>query len=187
MNEGLKLYAHDHRVVSIHGYSYPVIDPLPETFFLRGADCWGWATWRRGWAVFEPDGPTLLGEIRQRGLDRDFDFDGSYAYTRMLEEQIAGQNDSWAVRWYASAFLRLMLTLYPGSSQVQNIGADGSGSHVGQTRAFAHEEWGAPVRVGGIPVEESIAGRAAFVRYFRSLRPSLPRRILNRMARSVRG
>ena len=132
MNDALAFYEGDSRVISIHGYCYPIAD-LPETFFLRGADCWGWATWKRGWDLFEPDGRKLLIELRRRSLTDDFDFDGSYPYTRMLEDQTHGKNESWAIRWYASAFLLNKLTLYPGSSLVQNIGADGSGIH-GQRR-----------------------------------------------------
>ena len=49
MNQGLQLYEKEEKVISLHGYMYPVKARLPETFFLRGADCWGWATWRRGW------------------------------------------------------------------------------------------------------------------------------------------
>ena len=56
MNQALERFANDNRVVSIHGYVYPVRGALPEAFFLPGADCWGWATWRRGWACFNPDG-----------------------------------------------------------------------------------------------------------------------------------
>jgi len=41
MNEALKRYADDDRVISIHGYVYPVAQPLPDAFFLLGADCWG--------------------------------------------------------------------------------------------------------------------------------------------------
>ena len=44
MNEGLALYEPEERVISIHGYVYPVKAELPETFLLHGADCWGWAT-----------------------------------------------------------------------------------------------------------------------------------------------
>ena len=106
MNDGLGIYERDDRVISIHGYSYPVHGKLPETFFLRGADCLGWATWKRGWDLFEDDGQRLLNELERRNLTRSFDFDGSYPYTQMLRDQIAGSNSSWAVRWYASAFLR---------------------------------------------------------------------------------
>jgi len=41
MNDGLNLYADEEKVISIHAYSFP-IDDLPETFFIKGASCWGW-------------------------------------------------------------------------------------------------------------------------------------------------
>ena len=48
-------------------------EALPETFFLKGADCWGWATWKRAWDLFESDGAKLLAQLRERGLEREFD------------------------------------------------------------------------------------------------------------------
>lgn len=45
----------------------------------------------------------------------------------MLKDQTKNKNDSWAVRWYASAFVNDMLTLYPVYSYVKNIGIDKSG------------------------------------------------------------
>ncbi|HZO01038.1 MAG TPA: glycosyltransferase [Burkholderiales bacterium] len=185
MNDALRCYADDERVASIHGYLYPVGERLPETFFLRGADCWGWGTWRRAWARFEPDARKLLAELRRRGLTRAFDLDGSYPYTRMLEDCIEGRNDSWAIRWHACAFLDGALTLYPGSSQVQNIGADGSGVHVGDTRTFEHAEWGREIQVGGIAVTESAAARRCFAAYLAALRPSFAHRVLRRLRRLV--
>lgn len=138
MNEALDMYADEERVASIHGYIYPLKSPekLPETFFIRGADCWGWATWARAWKYFEPDGQKLLNELKTRRITKEFDFGGAHPYTRMLKDQINGKNDSWAVRWYASAFLRDMVTLYPRRSLVQNIGLDNSGTHCGTTNVF---------------------------------------------------
>ena len=185
MNYALEAYGEDERVISIHAYSYPVGEELPETFFLRGADCWGWATWKRGWALFEPDGAKLLQNLEQRQLTRAFDFEGSYPYTEMLRDCIMGANDSWAVRWYASAFLLGKLTLYPGSAQVHNIGADGSGTHVKSTHRFDNAKWGRPVRVGSISVEESLPARRAFARFLRGLRPSMARRLLIGLKRLV--
>lgn len=80
MNEGLEVYRDNTDVISIHGYMYPVDKTLPETFFLKGADCWGWATWKRGWDLFEPDGNLLLQELKSRSLLNAFDFDGTYPY-----------------------------------------------------------------------------------------------------------
>ncbi len=181
MNAALDLYKDTEEVISIHGYSYPVSGPLPDTFFLRGADCWGWATWKRGWDLFEPDGRRLLAELESRNLTREFDFDESYPYTQMLRDCLQGKNDSWAIRWYAAAFLRGKLTLYPGSSQIQNIGTDGSGYHVGVTNAFEHGVWGKPVDVAPIPPQESLAERRVFAAYLNGLRPPLGARILRRL------
>jgi len=177
MNEGLDLYEHDEEVISIHAYICPVKSRLPETFFLRGADCQGWATWKRGWDLFEPDGRKLLSELRQRGLEKDFDFGGAYDYTRMLRGQIAGRNSSWAVRWYASAFLRGKLTLYPGVSLLRNIGFDSSGVHCRSTTAFDTEPAKRPIRVESIPIREDENARAAFADYFSSLQPSWKRHL----------
>jgi hypothetical protein len=185
MNDALRCYADDERVASIHGYLYPVAARMPETFFLRGADCWGWATWSRAWRRFRADAVQLLAELRRRGLEPAFDLDGSYPYARMLEDCIEGRNDSWAIRWHASVFLDGGLTLYPGSSQVQNIGADGSGVHVAHTRSFEHVDWGREIRVGGIAVEESLEARRAVAAYLATLRPTLTGRVLRRLRRLV--
>lgn len=167
MNQGLDLYADEPRVASIHGYTYPIGETLPETFFQRGADCWGWATWGRAWRHFEPDGARLLARLQQRRLTRQFDLDGSYPYTRMLEDQIAGRNDSWAIRWHAACFLDELLTLYPGRTLVENIGNDSSGTHCQTTDAYAGVPSGEAIDLRPIPVEESRAAREAFKRFHR--------------------
>jgi hypothetical protein len=133
MNDGLKLYENDDRVASIHSYIYPVKKELPDYFFLRGADCLGWATWKRAWDIFNPDAQFLLNEIKKRNLDKLFNFNNSYDYTGMLRAQLEGKVSSWAVRWYASAFLADKYTLYPGTSFVNHIGFDGSGTNCGDS------------------------------------------------------
>jgi len=55
--------------------------------------------------------------------------DGAYPYTQMLRDQISGKNNSWAIRWHASIYLKDMLTLHPRERLVVNIGLDGSGVH----------------------------------------------------------
>jgi hypothetical protein len=167
MNEALERYSDDDRVISIGGYMYPLAEPLPETFFLRMPDCWGWATWKRGWDHYEPDGAALLAEIRNRRLTRRFDLEGSYRYTRMLENQIAGRNDSWAVRWYAKAFLLGRLSLYPGRSVTRNIGNDGSGVHSGVTSVYDSRVADSPIELGDVPVEEHQGARAHIASFHR--------------------
>lgn len=186
MNDALDLYADDSRVASIHGYCYPVGSELPETFFLRGADCWGWATWRRAWSTFCPDGAALLSELRRSGLTKAFDLDGAYPFTQMLADQVAGRNNSWAVRWHAACFLDEMLTLYPGRSLVTNIGNDASGTHSRSTAEFNADVASRPVRLGGIAVEESGTARAAFSRFLRPKPLQRARRLAKRLLQAGR-
>lgn len=188
MNDALREYRGDDRVISAHGYLYPVPDPMPETFFIRGADCWGWATWRRGWALFNPDGSALLAQLRDRQLTTRFNFENTYPYLGMLEAQIAGEVDSWAIRWLASAFLADKLTLYPGRSLVHNIGNDASGVHNADSRTYDVSLSTIPVRVGGVPVEESQFARDAFARFFRESRKAPPprARIVNLLKRLLK-
>lgn len=167
MNEALDFYEKEEQVVSIHGYVYPVKRPLPETFFIKGADCWGWATWKRGWDLFCPDGKYLLEEIDKQHLKMKFDFDNSYPYYKMLKQLIEGKNNSWAIRWYASAFLQNKFTLYPGRSLVNQIGVDGSGTHCGVNEMFNVSLADSPIELSETMIQESKQGRNAFIYYFR--------------------
>ena len=92
MNEALDIYAENEKVICIHGYAYPVKENLPDTFFLKGADCWGWGTWKRAWRYFERNGEVLLDQLIKTGQTRSFDFNDAYPYTAMLKDQIAGKN-----------------------------------------------------------------------------------------------
>jgi FkbM family methyltransferase len=172
MNDALRLYRTEPRVGSISGYCYPVSMPVPETYFILGADCWGWATWRDRWCLYNPDGRVLLAELEARGLEHAFDFDGAASFVAMLKDQIVGKNNSWAVRWHASCFLRGLLILYPAGALAQNVGHDGTGTH----SSIADDSLDVslsptPISLRKIAVEESEYGRAAICDFFRRSAP----------------
>jgi hypothetical protein len=128
-NESLTRYAKEERVMHIGAYMYNLADKtLPETFFFRAATSWGWATWARAWKDFEPDVDVLLKQFDKKKTDR-FSIEGTMNFWKQLEGFKAGKNDSWAIRWYASIFLKGGLTLNPTVSLVNNIGNDGTGVH----------------------------------------------------------
>jgi hypothetical protein len=181
MNDALTAYKNEKRVVCVHGYFYPVKYRLPETFFLRGADCWGWGTWKRGWECFNPDGRFLMEEIRRRSLVKEFNFNGTFDYFGMLSAAVSECIDSWAIRWHASAFLEDKLTLYPGRSLVRNIGNDASGTHCGYSCCLDVDLCLKPVRVGDIPIEENHLARSALEIFFSSLRRPRLIRLINKL------
>jgi hypothetical protein len=139
INRGLNEYVDEKKVASIHGFVLPFARKMPKPFFLRGADCWGWGTWSDRWDLFNPDGQILLNQLQSKNLVNQFNLGGAYPFTEMLEDQIAGRNNSWAIRWHASMYLHDKLTLYPSQTYIENIGFDGSGTHTGQTSIFFSE------------------------------------------------
>lgn len=183
MNSALEFYKDENKVISIHGYIYPIKSDLPETFFIKGADCWGWATWKRGWDIFEANGKKLLDELKDKNLEKKFDINGSYAYTKMLSEQVTKKNDSWAIRWYASAFLKDKLTLCPGRSLVCNIGLDASGIHCGSTNSFNAVITNRPIKLTNIPIEENIFVLREIEKHFRMTKQNIIKRIFYKIIR----
>jgi hypothetical protein len=111
--------------------------------------------------LFEPDSQKLLKQLDSSPDRAQFDFDGAFPYRQMLKDQAAGTIDSWAVRWYASAFLANKLTLYPGQSLVENIGQEGSGTH--SESATSHEVQAQKISLPlqRIPIAESAQTREA--------------------------
>ncbi len=136
MNEALRMYNNEERVGCIHAWNYPLDSKMisDETFFLPGADCWGWGTWERAWKLYQPNGKVLLSKIKENGLSHNFNRRNMVNYVEMLEDQLSGKINSWAILWHASLFLAGMFCLHPVKSLVKNIGLDGSGTHSGNTK-----------------------------------------------------
>ncbi|WP_215302556.1 glycosyltransferase [Polynucleobacter sp. AP-Jannik-300A-C4] len=185
MNEALEFYSGNESVISIHGYVYPIYGLLPEAFFLKGADCWGWATWRRGWKIFNSNSDELLDGLNKAGLIYEFDYDGNYAFSKMLKNQAKGKNKSWAIRWHASAFLAGKLTLHPGRSLVRNIGHDASGIHCSSTDQFDVRLAETPIQFKGVKIEESPIARDLFINFFKKNRKKFISRVINNLIKRI--
>jgi glycosyltransferase involved in cell wall biosynthesis len=170
MNDGLQRWEDDGRVASIHGYCYPLPEPQAAPFFILGADCLGWATWRRAWEVFDPDAAALLNQIDTSGRAGLFDFGGTYPFTRLLRGVAEGRTQSWAIRWYASTFLHGMVTLYPHESLVIHEGSDGTGTNMSQTSVLDTDLAQHRIPIPDIEPVESQDARIAFSRFFRRMR-----------------
>ena len=126
MNDGLELYANEKLVGSIHAYA-PSIPSFPDYFFLRGGDCWGWATWEDRWALFNPQVSESLSRVAQ--VPAEFSKTHGWQSVVQLVRRAQRKNQSWAILWHASLFLAGRFTLHPGRSFVTNIGNDGTGFH----------------------------------------------------------
>ena len=147
---------------------------------------WRFIKTKSGWGIFS-DGKALLAQLEARRLTRTFDFDGNYPFTRMLRRQIAGKNNSWAIRWNASLFLAGILSLNVGKSLVQNTGFDGTGTNCGGGGLYASDLWMQPLPVVPIaPIAENQAARKAFARYYHRTNGFWAKAI-RRIKRTLRG
>ena len=130
MHQGLETYKNEARVMHVSGFvkKITVKEEYPDVAFIQVPHSYGWGTWRRAWKYYEDDTKFLLAEVEKKGK-ASFDFNHTYNFYRMLKNADRGVIDSWAVRWYASIFLRDGLCLNPTKSLVGNIGDDGTGTH----------------------------------------------------------
>ncbi len=168
MNEALETYKDTEQVCHVTCHMLDHKGSLPETFLIRWCNSWGWGTWRRAWQYFEPDGAKSLRQIEEQGRCREFDLDNGFHFTQMLRDQIAGRNNSWFVRWYASLFLRDKLMLGTNRSLVDNVGFDGSGTHCNTMQLCTQTLSPDPIPVVPIsPIEENLEARRVYSRTYR--------------------
>ena len=135
-NEALNRYRDEEKVMHIGAYMYALKDnSLPESFFYRAATSWGWATWASAWQNFEPNIDTLLAQFDAKKRNA-FSIENTMNFWKQMKDFKSGKNNSWAIRWYASIFLKDGLTLNPSQSLVNNIGHDGTGVHSGMSDIY---------------------------------------------------
>lgn len=187
MNDALETYKDEPRVGHIQACDFTQSPRLPDTFLIKWTGSWGWATWKRAWENFNPNGEELLAQLYERKLNKCFDFNGKYGFTKMLRDQTEGKNNSWAIRWNASLFLADILSLNVGRSLVSNEGLDGSGSNSYSYDPYRSKLWMQPLKVERIqPIEENMEARKEFERYYGRTN-SMWAKAVRRLKRAMKG
>ena len=116
----LEHYRDDDRVMSVTGWTHPLVTPGNVTdapYFDGRAECWTWGTWARSWSGMETDAKTLMEQCRARGID-------VYRYGADLPEMAAEElrKNIWAVRMLFLHMLKGKLCMRPPWSMVEHIG-----------------------------------------------------------------
>lgn len=184
-NAALARYKANEQVMHIGAYMYPIRrEGLPETFFYRIATSWGWATWKRAWDHFEPDIEVLMSQFDDRRI-HDFSIGGTMNFWKQMQAFKAGKNNSWAIRWYASIFLRNGLALHPAHSLIDNIGHDGSGIHSGTNTLYRVSVNPKPISQFPVAIRELPEAHAAIKSFLKDRKGNLLQRIV-RFVRNLR-
>ena len=141
-DELLERYRDDPRVAQISGannqkgrrrgtHSY---------FFSRYNNVWGWASWRRAFALYDVDMgrwpelrdshwlASVLGDRRME-----------HYWTQQFQAVYDGRIDTWDYQWIYSTWLHSMVSLVPNRNLVKNIGFGPGASHTPVQDPFASD------------------------------------------------
>jgi hypothetical protein len=133
MNECLNFYQDDFRIGSVTGYSLP-IELSPDypwsVYSTHRHSSWGWGTYQRVWKDVDWEVFDYNSFRRDRSARRAFNVAGP-DMAAMLDSQMAGNMDSWSIRFDYNCFKKSLLSLAPVNNLVKNVGFDGSGVHCG--------------------------------------------------------
>ena len=131
MNSALSHYSEDHRIWSISGYNIPIKvrkNYKHDVYLSLRGSSWGWGTWRDRWKMIDWN-VSDYNEFKKSLVARNGFNLGGRDLSIMLDLQMEGKIDSWAIRWCYTQFRNGMFTVYPTKSKVENKGFDGSGTH----------------------------------------------------------
>ena len=99
-------------------------------YFSRYPHCWGWATWRRAWKLFDSQLKNWPALRDTHWLDGLFP-DPSHAkfWADNFEKTHRRENNSWAYASIFSCWSQSLLTVIPEANLVSNIGFGAASTH----------------------------------------------------------
>lgn len=132
MNDALTYYENNENIWSISGYgpNIPSLKSYDKDLYLGvRSSSWGWASWKDRWKKIDWEIKDFEEIQNSKDLQKKFNLGGNDLY-KMLELQMLGKIDSWAIRWCYNQFKFNQYTVYPRLSKIINDGfEDNKGTH----------------------------------------------------------
>lgn len=138
MNKTLDVYEKRKDIWSISGYTpnIKIDENYADDVYLTYRGCsWGWATWKNRWVNIDWNIEDYDSFRSNSLLRKNFNISGT-DMTPMLDDQMNGRINSWAIRWCYNQFKENKTTVYPIKSYINNIGTDLSGTHSSSTKKY---------------------------------------------------
>lgn len=136
----LERYRHNPRVMMISGNNFQegIQRGSASYYFSRYSHIWGWATWRRAWALMDADLETYDAFKSEGHLEAIFDPDERDYWRKILDSVQGGRIDTWDYQWLFSVLSQGGLSATPNKNLVSNIGFGGTATHTGAESANAN-------------------------------------------------
>jgi len=129
--ELLERYRDTPEVMMIGGHNLlGVWSKSPASYlFSRTAPIWGWATWRRAWAQYDP-AMTRWAEPETRAVIRSRMPPTEYRITgQRFDSVYEGNLDTWDFGWAFAILANHGVSILPARNLVSNIGWDSEATH----------------------------------------------------------
>jgi hypothetical protein len=140
-SELLERYRHDSRIMSICGSNFQEgrIRGKASYYFSIHGDSWGWATWRRSWALYESAQDNWLSFRDEGRLEDVFPIRAERAYWREILDRlfIEGTRNTWDYQWWLACWMNNGLHAWPNVNLVSNEGFNSDGTHTLYPSSFA--------------------------------------------------
>ena len=182
MCRGLEFYEKNQKIGFLGGYTAPISIPEDykhDVFIMGRGSSYSWATWKDRWDRVDwemRDYKTFRKDFKARARFNAYGDERS----ALLDSQMAGRVDSWAIRFSYAMFKHNYYAILPVKTRVENNGFDGTGVHntAGETRFLVKiEENLAPAKFENVELDPRI--KKEFIKMFKApLRVKLKRMLI---------
>jgi hypothetical protein len=131
MNQSLLYYEDNKQILSISGYSFNFIYPpnyKQDVAFSLRASSWGWATWKDRWEQIDWEVKSYP-QFHHNLFKMSMFSRGGSDMVRMLNRQMSGKIDSWAIRFCYHQYKNNLYDVFPTVSKVKNLGFGDNATH----------------------------------------------------------
>lgn len=193
LSEGLARYTDNENVFNLSAWTPPSIARnLPsnypyDTYAIPRFNCWGWASWRDRFQNIDWEVKDYQEFKNSPQLRKAFNAGGD-DLSLMLDMQMEGKINSWAIRADYARFKKNMLGINPVRSYTLNIGM-GSGTHTTVATSYWDSDLSLAVKyphfISDVHVDKDI--HDTYLSCYKNKHHSLPVRVINKLSRILSG
>jgi len=123
--ELLERYKNNEKILTITGYNYLETSDLKESYyFSRYFECWGWATWKNKWKLYD---------IKMKNYNSKksifFNYLEKLLHNKKFRNNFENKTNSWALPMFYTHFYYDKFCITPKHSLIQNLGINPESTH----------------------------------------------------------
>ncbi len=129
----LEYYRDDALIMSVSGNNFQQRPTHEEDsyYFSRYHHCWGWATWRNSWLLYDAEMDNWVVKRNTEIINQWSDATDKFCkyWETVFDVVVNGKVDSWSYRWLYTCWKHRGLACLPQKNLVRNIGFAETATH----------------------------------------------------------